>query len=99
MALQNVWYYATCGGMMQKPSTGIIAPSVGVMIGASYHLSCACRMSVLAILGPKCRVGRHVGDMSPNVGPALGDIAPFWAPTMLCHFCQLPTCRLHVHRN
>jgi hypothetical protein len=27
-------------------------------------LSCACRMSLLPILGPKCRVRRHVDDKS-----------------------------------
>ena len=30
------------------------------------ELSCACRMSVSAIFSRQCRVGRHVGDMSPG---------------------------------
>ncbi len=66
---------------------------------SNKNLSWVCRMLVSAILGPKCRVGRHVGNMSPNVGPTFGDIASFWAPTMSCCFCRLPTCWLHVHRN
>jgi hypothetical protein len=63
------------------------------------YLSCACRMSLLPILGPICCVGQHVGNKLPNVGLTFGDITPFWAPTMSCHFGRLPTCRLHICRN
>ena len=43
-------------------------------------LSWVCRMSLSPIFGPKCRVGRHVGEKSVNVGPTFGNIAPFWPP-------------------
>ena len=62
----------------------------------SVRLSCACRMSLLPILGPICHVGQHVGDKSPNAGPTFGNIAPFWALTMSCCFGQLPKCWLHI---
>jgi hypothetical protein len=65
----------------------------------AQQFSCACWMLVSAILGPKCRVSRHVGNMSPNVRLIFGDIVTFWALTMSCHFGRLPTCLRHIRRN
>ncbi len=65
----------------------------------SSKLSWVCRMSALPILTRHWCVGRHVGNMSENVGPTFGDIChfcPFLAPSMLCCFRELPTF-WHVH--
>ena len=56
--------------------------------GLVAHVGCHC-----------CQFWGLFGDKSPNVSPTFGHIAPFWAPTMPCHFGRLPTCRLHICRN
>ena len=55
-------------------------------------LSWVCRTSCWPILGPQCCVGMTCWWHVLNVNLTFGDIAPFWAPIMLCCFHQLPTC-------